>query len=134
MEIFPTIISKYVFTFSQDPIEAEITVTIGLFWLAGGSYIDLKNVYSCSVSSIYAHRLCFIHTVDSCEHLKLQFPRTPAEISAPQKKFQDTSSNSVISGCVGAIDGLLVVVKCSSRKDSGNNPSSYYSGHYCCHG
>ena len=39
----------------------------------------------------------------------------------------------MISGCIGAIDGLLVVVKCPSMKDSSNNPSSYYSGHYCCH-
>ena len=37
--------SKYGFTSSQDAIEAEITVTIGLCWLAGGSYIDLKNFF-----------------------------------------------------------------------------------------
>ena len=49
-------------------------------------------------------------------------------------QFQDISSNSVFSGCVGAIDGLLVLVKCPSRKYSGNYPSSYYSGYYCCHG
>ena len=30
------------------------------------------------------------------------------------------SSNCVISGCIGAIDGLLVVVKCPSMKDSDN--------------
>ena len=80
--------SKYGFTSSQDPIEAEITVAIGLCWFAGGSYIDLKNVYSCSVSSIYTHRLCFIHVVTSCEHLKLHFPRTPAEIHASKSNFK----------------------------------------------
>ena len=126
--------SKYGFTSSQDPIDAAITIAIGLYWLAVGSYIDLKNVHSCSVRSIYTHRLCLIHAVTSCEPLKLHIPITPAEISASQIQFQEMSSNSVISGCVGAIDGSLVVVKCSSRKDSGNNPSSYNSGQYCCHG
>ena len=36
--------SKYVYTSSQEPIKAEITVAIGLCGLDGGSYIDLKNV------------------------------------------------------------------------------------------
>ena len=126
--------SKYGYTSSQEPIEAEITVAIGLCWLAGGSYIDLKNAYSCSVSSIYAHRLCFIHAVNSCDLLKLHFPMKLAEIYSSQSQFQEISSNSVISGCIGTIDGLLVVVKCPSMKDSSNNPSSYYSGHYYCHG
>ena len=55
-------------------------------------------------------------------------------LQASQSQFQEISSNSVISGCIGAIDSLLVVVKCPSMLDSSNNPSSYYSGHYCCHG
>jgi hypothetical protein len=126
--------SKYGYTSSQEPIEAEITLAIGLCWLAGGSYIDLKNVFSCRVSSIYARRLCFIHAVNSCDLLKLHFPMTLAEIHSSQSQFQEVSSNCVISGCIGAIDGLIVVVKCPSMKDSSNNPSSYYSGHYCCHG
>jgi DDE superfamily endonuclease len=59
---------------------------------------------------------------------------TLAEIHSSQSQFQEISSNSVVSGCIGAFDGLLVVVKCPSMKDSDNNHSSYYSGHYCCHG
>ena len=126
--------SKYGYTSSQEPIEAEITVAIGLCWLAGGSYIDLKNVYPCSVSSIYAYRLCFIHAVNSCKLLKLHFPMTLAEIHSSQSQFQEISSNSVVRGCIGAIDGFLVVVKCPSMKDSESNHSSYYSGRYYCHG
>ena len=52
--------SKYGYTNTQQPIQAEITVAIGLCWLAGGSYLDLKNVYNCSVDTIYMHRLLFI--------------------------------------------------------------------------
>jgi hypothetical protein len=42
--------SKYGYTSSQEPIKAEITIVIGFCWLAGGSFIDLKNVYSSCVS------------------------------------------------------------------------------------
>ena len=126
--------SKYSYTSSQEPIKVEITVSIGLCWLVRGSYIDCENIYSYSVPSIYAHRLCFIHAINSCELLKLHFLTTLAEIHSSQSQFQEISSNSVISGCIGAFDSLLVVVKSPSIKDSGNNPSSYYSEHYCCHG
>ena len=126
--------SKYSYTSSQEPIKVEITVSIGLCWLVRGSYIDCENIYSYSVPSIYAHRLCFIHAINSCELLKLHFLTTLAEIHSSQSQFQEISSNSVISGCIGAFDSLLVVVKSPSIKDSGNNPSSYYSGHHCCHG
>jgi DDE superfamily endonuclease len=125
--------SKYGYTSSLEPIKIEITVAIRLCWLVRGSYIDLKDIYSYRFSSIYALRLCFIYAVNSCELLKLHFPLTHAEIHSSQSKFQAISSNSVISGCIGAFDGLLIVVKSPSMKDSSNNPSSYYSGHYCCH-
>ena len=44
---------KYGYTTTQQPVQAEITVAIGLHWLAGGSYLDLKNFYCCSVDTIY---------------------------------------------------------------------------------
>ena len=69
-----------------------------------------------------------------CDLLKIKFPTSAAEICSVQSGFCSISSNRVITGCVGAIDGLLVVIKCPSMKASDNNPSSYYSGHYCCHG
>ena len=124
---------KYGYTCTQQPVHAEITVAIGLRWLAGGSYLDLKNVYCCSISTVSKHRLCFICAVNLCDLLNIKFPTSAAEICRAQAQFCDINSNNVISGCVGAIDSLLVVIKCPSIKDSNNNPSSYYSGHYCCH-
>ena len=64
----------------------------------------------------------------------LSFPSTPREVHYNQLGFQDVSSNNDKNGCIGPIDGLLVVIKCPSMKDSENNPSSYYSGHYCYNG
>ena len=125
---------KYGYTCTQQSVHVEITVAIGLRWLAGGSYLDLKNVYCCSISTVYKHWLHFICAVSLCNLLKLKFPTSATEIFRAQAWFCDISSNNVISGCVGAIDGLLVVIKCPSMKDSNNYPSSYYSGHYSWHG
>ena len=69
-----------------------------------------------------------------CDLLKIKFPTSAAEIYSVQAGFCSISSNKVITGCVGAIDGLLVVIKCSSMKAIHNNLSSSFSGHYCCHG
>ena len=51
-----------------------------------------------------------------------------------QNGFQAKSTHGLISGCVGCIDGLLIEIKCPSKKECGNAPNLYYSGHYCCYG
>ena len=125
---------KYGNTCTHQPVHAEITVAIGLCWLASGSYLDFKNVYCCSVSTVYKHRLCFICSVNMCDLLKLKFPTSATEICSTQNQYYDISSNSVINGCAGAMDGFLVVIKCPSIKLSNNNTTSNSSGHYCFHG
>ena len=39
-----------------------------------------------------------------------------------------------MTGCAGAVNDLLAVIKCPSMKASGNNASSNYSSHSCCYG
>ena len=69
-----------------------------------------------------------------CNCCKIKFPTSKAEICYVQAGFCNICYNMMITGCVGTIDGLLVVIRCPSMKASDNNPSSYYNGHYCCHG
>ena len=59
---------RYGFTSTQMPIRAEITVAIGLCWLARASCIDLKNIHCLSASSVtdtetssYVLLICMIH-------------------------------------------------------------------------
>jgi hypothetical protein len=45
-------------------------------------------------------------------------------------RFESKSTNLVFRGCVGAMDGLLVRIKCPTMKESNGNPRAYHSGHY----
>ena len=49
-----------------------------------------------------------------CDLLKLKFLTSAAEICSVQAGFYNISSNSMIAGCVGAINGLLRLVFKSS--------------------
>lgn len=47
-------------------------------------------------------------------------------------KFANGSLNGYLNGCIGAIDGWLVNIKCPSKtKDGINNPGSFYSCKGC---
>ena len=72
--------------------------------------------------------------LDLCDSVYLSFSLTPWEVQHEQIGFCPVSSYNVINGYVGAIDGLLLVIKCSFMNNSENKPSWHYSGHYCCHG
>ena len=69
-----------------------------------------------------------------CDFWKIKFPTSAAEICCVQDGSCNISSNRMIPGCVGAIDGILVVIKCPFMKAIDNNPLFYYNDHYCCHG
>ena len=116
------------------PIYPEMVVAIGICWLAGGSYLDLKNAYGCSRTSIYRARDLFLDAVNSCKELNLVFPQTTEEIKKAKRSFKKKSSNGIHPGCIGAIDGFLAKIKCPTMKECNMNPKSYYSGHYSTHG
>ena len=76
----------------------------------------------------------FVDAVNSCEELKIVFPDSQKDINKLQNGFQAKSTPGLIRGCVGCIDGLLIEIKHSSKKECGNAPNLYNSGHYCCYG
>jgi hypothetical protein len=115
-------------------IKPEIVMAIALRWLAGGSYIDIRHAYFCSVPSIYRCRDTFIDAICSCEALDIIFPETPEEIRAAVDAFSARSSNKILRGCIGALDGFLAKINCPSMEDCENNQDAYFSGHYQTHG
>ena len=88
----------------------------------------------CTVTTACKNRICCICAVNLCNLLRLKHLSSAAEICSAQTQFSANSPNRVINCCVGAINGLFVVIKWPSMKDSTSNPSSYVIGKYCCCG
>ena len=114
----------------NDPIYPKLVLTTGLHWLAGGSYLDIKEVYNFSRSSYYWCRDTFLDAVLDCEALAIKFPEMPEEIEQVWARFEAKSSQRVMQGCVGALDGLLARICCPTATESDGNPRAYHSGHY----
>ena len=90
---------------TSEPIIPEIVVAIGLRWLAGGSYIDIRHAYGCSIASLYRCHDLFIDAVLNCEELKIIFPEEKEEFIKLASSSECKSSEGMIRGCVGDIDG-----------------------------
>ena len=91
-----------------DAVEPELIMAIGIRWLAGGSYVDIQHVYGCSIASVFRFRDMFLDAVLNCNALDIVFPNTDEHLKSTTLKFADKSSERIMIGCVGAIDGLLL--------------------------
>jgi hypothetical protein len=60
----------------DEPIFPELVLATGLRWLAGGKYVDLKEVYDYSTSSYYRCRDLFLNAVLACDALRIKWPST----------------------------------------------------------
>ena len=114
---------------ANEPIFPELVLAMSLRWLAGGSYIDIKDKYGMSKSSVYRLRDMFLDAVIDCKALQIRFPTTEAEICDAARRFQSRSSEEVMRGCIGAIDGILIKIKQPTLKET-RNLCAFFSGHY----
>ncbi len=60
----------------------------------------------------------------NCKELDIVFPDTDKDLKSTESKFAEKSSERIMIGCVGAIDGLFLKVCCPSMKDCGYNPQA----------
>jgi len=111
----------------------EIIMHCTLRYLAGGSFSDIRATAGLSKATFYycIHR--GIDAINSCLALALQFPMTEDELKTTALEFQGKSSFGMLNGCIGALDGWLCRIQVPTPKDT-PNVSSYFSGHYQCHG
>ena len=72
----------------SDPIYPELVMAIGLRYLAGGSYIDIRHAYHISVSSLFRCRDIFFNAVNTCPELEISFPETPEAIDEAMLAFK----------------------------------------------
>jgi hypothetical protein len=110
----------------SSPIYPELVMAIGIRWLAGGSYHDIKDFCGVSRSSFYRMRSLFMDACLAADEIKIQFPSTETELDEAAKGFAARSTHFVFLKCVGALDGLLVKI----HQPGVDNPRDYFSGHY----
>lgn len=65
------------------------------------------NVYGVSKTSLYRSRNKFLDAVLNCDGFKITFPDSEEDLKQVSEDFMLKSSNELIKGCVGAIDGFF---------------------------
>ena len=115
------------------PIIPEICLYVTLRWLAGGSYLDIKDQTGITTASFYRCLWKTIKAIACCSELAIKFPQTKAECEAAAAGFRSVSYNGVVANCIGVVDGYLFCINTPSKKEA-ENVRSYFSGHYQCYG
>ena len=77
-------------------ISPEMTMAVGLCFLAGACYIDLTSAYGISESSVFVARNLFVNAVNSCEALNVVFPDSEEDFNVLQNGFQAKSTHGLI--------------------------------------
>ena len=104
--------------------------TIGIRWLAGGSCIDIRHAYRCSIASVHRCQDLFLDSVLNCADLKIVFAETRGDLIKLSTAFEEKNKAGLLRGCVSAIDGFQAKISRTMLCDCGNNPGSFYSDHY----
>jgi hypothetical protein len=111
-------------------VSGEWKVAIALRILAGGSYLDMflwANVHPDYVvrmtRGVFQHWFC--HDDVTC----INYSKTVLQNKKNQETIREefgSKTNGIFSGCIGALDGWLVRIRCPTLKEVAN-PGKYYS-------
>jgi hypothetical protein len=71
--------------------------------------------------------------INTALELQPRFPITQAELAKAADGFECRSSNGIIRGCIGAIDGWLCPIRVPKQTECGR-VISFFSGHYQTYG
>ena len=103
--------------------EAQLAFTIR--WLAGGSYIDITDHYGVSRSTFY--RLVY-ECIDLIIHaFPISFPAVSrAALDSLATDFVSKQTKSIFQRVVGAIDGILIKIRCPSARECHGAKNYWY--------
>ena len=118
-------------------ISGEVKLAITLRLLAGASYLDLEVIFKVPNHTIYRifHQV-LTQWICNEKVVQIDFYKNGTDTEAMKettKSFAQGTSNGIIGGCIGAIDGLLIkMVAPSKKRDNVKNISNFYSrkGYY----
>jgi len=74
-----------------------------------------------------------VNAVNNTKELAITFPKLPSELQKSAAKFAAKSHGGELNGCIAALDGWLCRIQVPPASET-MNWSSYFSGHYQCHG
>ena len=116
--------AKHACNSSGSSIAPECKLAISLRWLAGGSYLDICDIYDISESSFYPVLWETLEIVDKV--LKIRFPTNdPISLSRMSEAF-GKRTGGVLHGCVGALDGWAPRLQ-RPQLSAVPNPAQYFS-------
>jgi len=98
-------------------------------WLSGSSFHDIRDAGNFSRPTFFRLLRKCLSAIINCKKLQMRLPESLEELEAVRKGFEEKSTEGVMSGCIGALDGYLHLIRTPSRKES-LNVRQYFSGHY----
>ena len=113
-------------------VSGEVKLAITLRILAGGSYLDLFVIYN--IFQIHAYKI-FHHTLSNwiCndEIFSIngeQYLNDLDGMKEVAKGFEQNCRCGVFRGCIGAVDGWLVIISQPCRRDGITQPGDFSAG------
>jgi hypothetical protein len=117
----------------SEPILVEHIIAVGLRVLSGGRIKDQKWIVGSSKTAAYDAFNDFVDAVNYAPELAIDLPQTPDEWETIYRQYKMKSTNEIMAGCVGALDGFFQRTNKPTNKEV-NNVLAYYSGHYESYG
>lgn len=98
-------------------------------WLSGGSYHDIRDTGNFSAPTFFRLLKKGLYAVLNCKELEFQLPTTKEELDELAEGFKCKSTEGIMAGCIGALDGLLLLIRTPTRNEA-SNVRQFFSGHY----
>ena len=90
------------------PVSAEARLAMTLRWLAGGSHLDIKDVFLVSTAEFSATKLKVINAINDA--YPVEFPASHEKQREIARKFANKSKSRCMQDCVGAVDGCIFTI------------------------
>ena len=98
-------------------------------WLSAGSFHDIRDAGNFSVSTFFRLLNKGLHAINNCKEIRLELPTSSSDLDELAEGFKSKSTEGVMFGCVGALDGLLLPIRTPTRAEAAN-VRQFFSGHY----
>eukprot|EP01047_Picozoa_sp_COSAG01_P082761 COSAG01_NODE_17037_length_1183_cov_1.239852_1_plen_379_part_10 len=114
-------------------ISNEIKLAMTLRWLAGGSYLDIADLHGVSEEAFYTHVWQVMEAIDTVKAYRFQLLRLLSSLNLEQGRSPveplaegfDAKTHGIVTGCIGAVDGIAIKLSAAALSDV-PNAGSYY--------